>query len=139
MLSLVTCSVASKKGCKGKESASNLLTMESSSLPERGLYKTPLDGPELILGLNEIQKELVVAQQSNASVEQDKGELLLKEAPKEKNPHGSFCHGRFCEQFAVTERCGSDLIKGVSVPNCQSLSDMYGSMTLLLTNPVWIA
>ncbi|EMP42541.1 hypothetical protein UY3_00189 [Chelonia mydas] len=44
------------KGDK-EENASNLVTMKSSSLPERGLCENPPDGPEVIVDVSETQKE----------------------------------------------------------------------------------
>ncbi|EMP23683.1 Olfactory receptor 6Y1 [Chelonia mydas] len=117
---------------KGKENASNLLSRKSRSLPERGLCRNPPDGPEVILDVSETQKESVVAQGSvpleQALGEEGKGrisvrgELLLRKAPRERNPQGSLC-----KQFTATEGCESDLIKKVSVPNRQKFSVVNGS------------
>lgn len=134
--------IASEESCRGKERASNPLTMECSRLPEN-----PLHVPGMILGVRETRKEFAVAPQSNASVEQKKAGLLLREAPTEKKPQGSFS-----KQFAATDGCKSDvgeLTQGeslyresnslfgrlVSVSNCQGLSEVSTSIDLALESP----
>ncbi|XP_074976859.1 uncharacterized protein LOC142069484 [Caretta caretta] len=117
---------------KGKENASDLLSRESVSLPERGWCRNLPDGPEVILDVRETQKESVVAQESvpleQALVKEGKSrisvrsELLHIKAPGERNPHG-----RLCKQFTATEGCESDLIQKVSVPNSQKFSVVNGS------------
>lgn len=72
--------IASEESCPGKERASNPLTMECSRLPEN-----PLHVPGMIQGVRETRKEFAVAPQSNASVEQKKVGLLLREAPTERS------------------------------------------------------
>ncbi|XP_065444270.1 uncharacterized protein LOC135982270 [Chrysemys picta bellii] len=134
--SLTTCSKKEKipKLVCGKEkgSISNLLSRKSMGSPERGLCRNLPDGPKVILNISKIQTESVVAQESvpleQALGEEGKGrisvrgELLLRKAPGERNPHGTRC-----KQFPAIEGCESDLIKEVSVPSSQKLSVVKGS------------
>nr|XP_048693061.1 uncharacterized protein LOC125630890 [Caretta caretta]XP_048693062.1 uncharacterized protein LOC125630890 [Caretta caretta]XP_048693063.1 uncharacterized protein LOC125630890 [Caretta caretta] len=116
---------------KGKENASDLLSRESVSLPERGLCRNPPDGPEVILDVRETQKESVIAQES-VPLEQ----ALGKEDKSRISVRGELLHRKalgksswsLCKQFTATEgECESDLIKKVSVPNSPKFSVVNGS------------
>ncbi|EMP30245.1 hypothetical protein UY3_12665 [Chelonia mydas] len=147
----------SMETCNKEENASNLVTMKSSNLPEMGFCENPPDVTEVILDLRKTQEESVVAQE-NVPLEQALGEkgkgrisvkngLLLRKIPEEENLQGAFC-----KQFAAIHGCGSDLIESaqgeslyresnslfgslVSVPNCQSLSEVYRSTKFALEKP----
>ncbi|XP_074924900.1 uncharacterized protein LOC142047209 [Chelonoidis abingdonii] len=121
-----------KESCQGKESTSNVLSRESMSLPEKKLCRNLPNGPKVILNVSKTQKESVVAQGS-VPLEQalgekgkgrssERGELLLRKAAKERNPHGNLC-----KQFTAAKGCESDLIKEVLVPNSQKFSVVNGS------------